>query len=71
MKVRYTVTGIDCPSCAAKLAGMLGEVEGVTEAKINFLTEKLTAEIDGDEADVLRRMEKVAHKFSRSVKIEK
>lgn len=71
MKVRYTITGIDCPNCAAKLAGMLGEVEGVTEAKINFLTEKLTAEIDGDEADVLRRMEKVAHKFSRSVKIEK
>lgn len=71
MKVKYTITGLDCPNCAAKLAGMIGEIDGVDEAKINFLTEKLTVEISGDEGIIFSEMEKTAKKFSKSVKIEK
>ena len=71
MKVKYTVTGLDCPNCAAKLAGMILELDGVSEAKINFLTERLTAEIDGDEDKILSAMQKCARKFSKDVKIDK
>ncbi len=71
MKVRYNITGLDCPNCAAKLAGMILEIQGVEDAKINFLTERLTMEISGDEAEVFAEAEKCARKFSKSVKIEK
>ena len=50
MKLKYTITGLDCPNCAAKLAGQMSDIEGITSAKINFLTEKLTVETDLDEA---------------------
>ena len=71
MKVRYNITGLDCPNCAAKLAGMIAKIDGVDDAKINFLTEKLTLEISAPEDELLPEIEKCARKFSKSVKIEK
>ena len=44
MKQKFTITGLDCPNCAAKLAKMMENIDGVESAKINFLTEKLTVE---------------------------
>lgn len=46
MKIRYHVEGLDCPNCAARLEKMLNEAEGITSAKINFLTEKITVQTD-------------------------
>ena len=46
MKTKYHVEGLDCPHCAARLEKMLSEAEGIKEAKINFLTEKITVESD-------------------------
>ena len=71
MKVKYTITGLDCPNCAAKLAGMIAEIEGVEDAKINFLTEKLTVESTLDEAELLKTVTETAKAFSKSIKIEK
>lgn len=71
MKFKYTVTGLDCPNCAAKLAKIIEEKEGVSSAKINFLTEKLTIESDCDEAKVLDIARSAAKAFDKSVKIEK
>ena len=71
MKVKYNITGLDCPNCAAKLAGMIAEIAGVSDAKINFLTEKLTLEISGDEGLIFEEVQKCARKFSKSVKVEK
>ena len=71
MKVRYSITGLDCPNCAAKLAGMISKIDGVEDAKINFLTEKLTLEISGKEDELMHEIVNCARKFSKSVKIEK
>lgn len=46
MKKKFKVEGIDCPNCAAKIEKLVGEIEGVKSAKINFLAEKLTVEAD-------------------------
>lgn len=58
MKVKYHVEGLDCPHCAARLEKMLSETDGIVDAKINFLTEKITveSELDKDALD-----EVVAH----------
>ena len=71
MKIKYTITGLDCPNCAAKLAAMMEAKEGVDSAKINFLTERLTVESTLEEGVLFDTLCAVAKSFSKSVKIEK
>ena len=71
MKFKYNVTGIDCPNCAAKLAAMMESKEGVSSAKINFLTEKLTVESELSEDALIKVLTETVRAFSKSVKIEK
>ncbi len=71
MKKKYTIIGLDCPNCAAKLAAIIENKEGIESAKINFLTEKLTVEstlADGELYDLLVTS---ARAFSKDIKIEK
>ncbi len=44
MKKRYRLKNLDCANCAAKLEAALGKLEGVTAARVNFLTQSLTLE---------------------------
>lgn len=71
MKFKYTVTGIDCPNCAAKLATLIEKKEGIDSAKINFLTEKLTVESNLDADATISIVKAAGKEFSSSVKIEK
>lgn len=71
MKIKYQITGIDCPSCAAKLASMMEKCEGIDSAKINFLTEKLTVETTLSEDEATKILQKTAKAFSRDIAIEK
>lgn len=71
MKFKYTITGIDCPNCAAKLAGIMSGKEGVLSAKINFLTEKLMVESELAEDALIELLRKTAKDFEKGIKIEK
>lgn len=71
MKYKFTVTGLDCPNCAAKLASMIESEAGISSAKINYIAEKLTVESDLAEDDVLAVVKADAKRFSKSVKVEK
>ena len=71
MKIKYVITGVDCPNCAAKLADQMSNIEGITSAKINFLTEKLTVETELDEQRTYDLVFAVAKAFSKDIKIEK
>ena len=37
---------IDCANCAAKVEAAIKKVDGVIDAKVNFLTQKFTLEAD-------------------------
>ena len=71
MKYKFTITGLDCPNCAAKLSSNISKLEGVEEAKINFLAEKLTVVSSLSEAELIPFLNKCASAFSHDVKIEK
>ena len=71
MKFKYTITGLDCPNCAAKLAKMMENKDGISSAKINFLTEKLTVESELSSDDLIEVLRAAAKAFDKSVKIEK
>ena len=71
MKSKYSITGLDCPNCAAKLASMMEAKDGIDSAKINFLTEKLTVESSLNESALYTVISETAKTFSKSIKIEK
>lgn len=71
MKLKYTITGLDCPNCAAKLSGRMSDIKGVESAKINFLTERLTVETTLGEEEVYDALARAAKDFSKDVRIEK
>lgn len=70
MKIKYTITGLDCPNCAAKLASQMSALDGVDSAKINFLTEKLTVETSLSEGEAYSALCKVAKAFDSGIVIE-
>ena len=71
MKFKFNITGLDCPNCAAKLAALIENKEGISTAKINYLTEKLTVESELSESEALEISRLAAKSFSRDVVIEK
>ena len=71
MKTKYNITGIDCPNCAAKLAALIEAKDGITSAKINFLTEKLTIESELSESELYAVVSAEAKAFSKSIKVGK
>lgn len=70
MKMKFEITGLDCPNCAAKLAAMMESCEGITSAKINFLTERLTVETELSETEALEVLRKKALAFEDGIEIK-
>lgn len=70
MKSKFSIKGLDCPNCAAKLEGMLAKLDGVNSAKINFLTEKITIESELDAEELLLALRKTALAFSKRLTVE-
>ena len=70
MKMKLKITGLDCPNCAAKLATMMEKCDGITSAKINFLTERLTVETELTEAEALATLRKTAADFEDGIEIK-
>ena len=70
MKYKFTVTGLDCPNCAAKLAANMEKLDGVESAKINFLSEKLTVESSLSEDALRAALSSAAKAFDNAVKIK-
>ena len=48
MKKRYKLIDLDCANCAAKMEAAIKKIDGVTDATVSFLTQKLN--IDADDA---------------------
>ena len=47
---RYRVTGMDCPSCAAKIEKAARGVGGVEEVKVSIASQIMTLRLDGADA---------------------
>lgn len=71
MKVKFKIKGIDCANCAAELERAIQKIDGVTEASLSFMTEKLVMEIEDDRKDeVLKNLKKVVKKEEPNCTIE-
>ena len=41
MKKKFILKGLDCADCAAKMERAINKLDGVKEATVNFMTQKL------------------------------
>ena len=48
MKKKFKLEDLDCASCAAKMEDAIKKLDGVNDASVSFLTQKLT--LDADDA---------------------
>ncbi len=48
MKKTYSIEGLDCADCTAKLERKLAALDGVDRIGINFITQKCTIEAEED-----------------------
>ena len=53
MKKVYRMEDLDCANCAAKMEAAIAKLDGVKHVSVNFLTQKLTLETDGDDQTAL------------------
>lgn len=63
MKKRYTLTDLDCANCAAKMETAIKKLDGVRDATVSFMAQKLT--LDADDArfdDILQEVVAVCKK---------
>lgn len=71
MKMKFKIKGIDCANCATELERAIQKIDGVTEASLSFMTEKLVMEIEDDRKDeVLKNLKKVVKKEEPDCTIE-
>lgn len=71
MKNKFKIKGLDCANCAAELERAIKKVEGVDEATISFMSERLVLECeDSKKAEVMERVKKVIKKEEPDVTIE-
>ena len=70
MKKKYKIENLDCGHCAAKLEEALGKIEGVRSAKVNFLTQKVTLDIEeSNEERICNEVVKVVSKVVPNAKL--
>ncbi len=46
MKKKFKLDEVDCANCAAKMEDAIKKIEGVEDASVNFMTQKMTLEAD-------------------------
>mgnify|MGYP002537209184 CR=1 FL=1 len=71
VKKVYRVENLDCANCAAKMEAAIKKIDGVHDATVSFLTQRMT--IDADDArfdEILREVVKVCRKVEPDCEIQ-
>lgn len=71
MKYNFKIKGLDCANCAAELERAIQKIDGVGEATINFMAEKMVLEMSEDnKEEVMKNVKKIIKKEEPDVTIE-
>lgn len=64
MRKVYNLSDLDCANCASKMESNISKIEGVKNISVNFMTQKLTIEIEEDKNmdEIMNEVKKVCHK---------
>ena len=71
MKYKFKIKGLDCANCAAELEREIKKINGIDDASISFMAEKLIIECEeAVKENALEEMKKVIKREEPDVTIE-
>ncbi len=53
MKKKFKLQDLDCANCAAKMENSIKKIEGVKDANVSFMNQKMTIEAEDDRFDAI------------------
>ena len=63
MKKTFELEDLDCANCAAKMEAAIKKIDGVTDATVSYVAQKLVLDADDDRFDaILKEVVKVCKK---------
>lgn len=72
MKKKFILAGLECANCAAKIEKAINNLDGVNEATVNFITQKMVIEGEDDRmSSIIEDAEKIIKKFEPDTKMKK
>ena len=64
MKKVYMLEDLDCANCALKMEDGIKKIEGIIDAEVNFMTQKMTIETEADDQKkIMKEVVKVCRKI--------
>lgn len=70
MKKKFKLQDLDCAHCAAKMEDGIRKIDGVKDATISFMAQKLTIEAEDDRfEEIMKQVVKVCSKVEPDCKI--
>lgn len=70
MKKVFKLEDLDCANCAAKMERAIANIDGVVSASVNFMSQKLTIEVDDTKFDnIMKEVVKTCKKVEPDCRI--
>ena len=71
MKKKFKLTSLDCANCAAKMENAIKKIDGVRDANVSFMTQKMTIEADDSRFDeIMEEVQSVCRKVEPDCTIQ-
>lgn len=55
MKKKFKLQDLDCANCAAKMEDAIKKLEGVNDASVSFMTQKMMVDAEDDRFDEIMK----------------
>ena len=70
MKKTFKLIDLDCANCAAKMENNIRKIDGVADASVSFMAQKMTVEADDDRFEsIMDEVVKVCRKVEPDCEI--
>ena len=70
MKKKFKLQDLDCANCAAKMEDLIKKIDGVNDASVSFMTQKMMVDADDARFDgIMKEVVKVCAKVEPVCKI--
>lgn len=70
MKKKFKLQDLDCANCAAKMEDAIKKIEGVNDASVSFMTQKMMIDAeDGSFDDIMKEVVRVCAKVEPDCQI--
>ena len=70
MKKKFKLQDLDCANCAAKMENAIKRIEGVNDASVSFMTQKMTVDAEEGRFDaIMKEIVKVCAKVEPDCRI--